>query len=277
VAEFRNPLAGVAGASEAALSPLLRIMGVSRQRDALGETGHRPWPIPDRPWFMGQTWCDLLFAHWRVPREELERVVPPQLPIDSFDGSAWLGVTPFLVSGLRIRGTLPVPVLSRFPELNVRTYVSVEGKPGIYFLSLDAASRAAVATARRVYRLPYHHAEMTQERAPAAVRFSSTRVSRDGPPAAFRGSYRPAGSAPVVGGSLEYYLAERYCLYTLDERQRVLRGDIHHPPWPLQPAEAEFEVNTMTCPFEIRLEGEPILHFSRRQDVVLWGLHAVGE
>jgi uncharacterized protein YqjF (DUF2071 family) len=171
-----------------------------------------------------------------------------------------------------------VPGLSRFPEINVRTYVTVDGKPGIYFLSLDAARRSAVVAARRAYRLPYQLAVMTHERSPGAVRFSSARISRDAPLADFRGSYRPTGpSSPAGSASLEYFLAERYCLYVLDEAQRILRGEIHHPPWPLQPAEAELERNTMTAPFRIRLEGAPILHFSRRQDVVLWQLERADE
>ncbi|HYG96149.1 MAG TPA: DUF2071 domain-containing protein, partial [Solirubrobacterales bacterium] len=139
------------------------------QRAVLSDVDHRPWPLPDVSWLMGQTWLDLLFAHWRVPEEALRPVVPPQLPIDTYEGSAWIGVTPFCVRGLRLRGTLPAPVLSTFPELNVRTYVSVEGKPGIYFLSLDADSCAAVRAARRSFRLPYFRSQIEVDRAGAGV------------------------------------------------------------------------------------------------------------
>jgi uncharacterized protein YqjF (DUF2071 family) len=224
---------------------------------------------------MGQTWVDLLFAHWRMPEEELRRVVPPQLPLDIHDGSAWLGITPFCVQGLRLRATLPPPLLSSFPELNVRTYVSVEGKPGIYFLSLDADSRAAVLAARRTYRLPYFRSRIRVERGEEGVAWDLSRISDDGPPAYFVGHYGSQGDElPVRDGSLERWLAERYCLYTLDQEGRVQRGEIHHPPWPLHEGWAEIETNTMTMPLGIELAGEPLLHYSPRQDVVIWPLRS---
>lgn len=267
------PLQLLQSAAELALSPAERVSDGFRQRAVLAEAEHRPWRLPRRPWSMGQTWTNLLFAHWRVPVPALEAVVPAQLRIDTCDGSAWLGITPFLVQGLRLRGTPPVPWLSTFPEINVRTYVTVDGKPGIYFLSLDADSPAAVAAARRAYRLPYFQARIAAGRDGDGFRFDCTRVSSDGPPAYFDARYGPAGERmPVRDGSLERWLAERYCLYTLDQRRRTLRGEIHHPPWPLQPAWAEIETNTMAGPFGIALDGEPLLHFSARQDVALWPL-----
>jgi uncharacterized protein YqjF (DUF2071 family) len=244
-----------------------------RQRAALSDIGHRPWPLPEGSWLMGQTWVDLLFAHWRVPEEELRRVVPPQLPLDTYDGSAWLGITPFCVQGLRLRATLPPPLLSSFPELNVRTYVSVEGKPGIYFLSLDADSRAAVFAARRAYRLPYFRSRIRVERGGEGIAWDLLRTSDDGPPAYFVGRYGPRGDELTVrDGSLERWLSERYCLYTLDEEGQVQRGEIQHPPWPLYDGWAEIETNTMAMPFGIDLAGEPLLHYSPRQDVVIWPL-----
>ncbi len=222
---------------------------------------------------MGQTWYDLLFAHWTVPLGALRSVVPPQLPIDLYEGEAWLGVTPFVVRGMRLQGTVPVPRLSSFPELNVRTYVTVAGRPGIYFLSLDAARRLAVMGARRSHRLPYFRARMTARRTGTHLRYSSRRLSGDGPPAAFSAVYGPTGPLPAnVPGSLERWLCERYCLYVVDEPGRVLTADIHHPPWPLQPAEADITANTMASPFGIELDGPPLLHFSRRQDTLIWRL-----
>jgi uncharacterized protein len=227
---------------------------------------------------MGQTWEDLLFAHWRVPVDRLRRVVPTELPLDSFDGSAWIGITPFLVRGLRLRLVPPIPFVSRFPELNVRTYVTVGGRPGIHFLSLDAASWLAVVGARRAFRLPYFRARMAHERTDGVVRYDSRRISPDGEPARFRGSYRPRGDAfEAAPGSLESFLTERYCLYTLDEQLRVHRADIQHPPWPLQLAEADIEENTMAEPFGLALEGEPLLHYARRQDVVVWRREVVAD
>jgi uncharacterized protein YqjF (DUF2071 family) len=172
---------------------------------------------------------------------------------------------------VRLRPTLPVPFLSAFPEINVRTYVTFGGKPGIYFFSLDANSALAVAAARRFYRLPYFRARMTIEREHREVGFRSERSGpeRSAPPACFRGSYRRLGSARA-SGALEHWLTERYCLYTLDDRQQVLRGEIHHPPWPLYAAEAEVEENTMARQIGVDLAERPILHYAPRQDVVFW-------
>jgi uncharacterized protein YqjF (DUF2071 family) len=238
---------------------------------------HRPWPMPRRPWIMGQTWTDLLFAHWSLAPSELEAVVPPQLALHTFDGRAWVGVTPFGVRNLRLRLTFPVPCLSAFPEINVRTYVMVDGKPGIFFFSLDAASRLAVAAARHAYRLPYFRARMTLEQDADAVAYSSERIDEDRPASAeFRGCYRPVGPAcRPRRGTLEHWLTERYCLYTLDDALRVQRGEIHHAPWPLQRAEADIETNTMADEIGIALEGDPLLHYARRQDVIFWSLKAV--
>lgn len=245
-----------------------------------GVRDHRPWPMPARSWIMAQSWLNLLFAHWSVPPEELSAVVPPQLTLDTRDGRAWIAVTPFAVRNLRLRPTLPVPMLSSFLEINVRTYVRLGGKPCIYFFSLDASSASAVAAARRFYRLPYFHAQMAMWREGPWFRFTSERTGPedDAPPATFGGRYRSTGApAPPPPGSLEEWLTERYGLYTLDERGRVLRGDIHHPPWPLQPAAAELDTNTMTAQIGVGLGGQPLLHYSARQDVVFWSLEEAGE
>jgi uncharacterized protein YqjF (DUF2071 family) len=264
---------GLQSVGECLLRPAALLSDSYRQPDVLRETGHRPWPLPDESWFMGQVWCDLLFAHWRIPPAELERVIPQQLPIDTFDGDAWIGVTPFFVEGLRLRGTPPAPVLSSFAEINVRTYVNVGDRPGIYFLSLDADSWLAVEAARRSYRLPYFRSRFTTQADGGAVSYEAERISPDGPEARFEATYEPVGERlPIRDGSLERWLAERYCLYTLDGEERLLRGEIHHPPWPLQAARAEIGANTMAMPFGIELADEPLLHFSGRQDVALWPL-----
>jgi uncharacterized protein len=225
---------------------------------------------------MGQSWRHLLFAHWRVDADALRRVVPPQLALDLHEGEAWVGVTPFRVEGFRLRGTLPPPVLSRFPEVNVRTYVAHGGRPGIYFLSLDADSRLAVGGARKTYRLPYFRARQTLARDGRRFRFRSIRIAPDGPAAQLDCAYAPVGdpSAPQAG-SLEHWLTERYCLYTLAEGGTIQRGEIHHPPWPLQPATADFAVNTMPSGHGLDLAGEPLLHYSALQDVVLWTIEPV--
>jgi uncharacterized protein len=267
-------LGAVSGVAEAALAPVgLLADEVPRQRAALRDTAHRPWPLPRRPWLMGQTWYDLLFAHWAIAPEALRPLVPPPLELDVRDGRAWLGITPFRVGGLRSRGTPPLPWLSHFPELNVRTYVNFRGRPGIYFFSLDAARVAAVIAARRGYRLPYFHAKMTIDHQGSTIGYESTRIDSSGPPAELRVRYRASGPRLAIDdGSIERWLSERYCLYVVDERGRALRGEIHHSPWPLKPAEATFEANTMAAPLGVELDSEPLLHYSARQDVLIWAL-----
>lgn len=245
-----------------------------RQRDALADTAHRPFPLPRGRWVMGQSWLDLLFVHWPLPAATLRPLVPAGIPIDTFDGKAWIGVTPFEIVGAHLRSVSPLPWMSRFPELNVRTYTTIGGRPGIWLFSLDAASRAAVVAARRTYRLPYRHASMAISRAGRRIGYRSRARSV---PATFVATYEPAGppTAPAAG-TLEHFLTERYCLYTLDARRRLRRADIHHRPWSLQPARAEVVENTMTEPLGIQLPADgPLLHFAARQDVLIWPLRVV--
>jgi uncharacterized protein len=271
---LREALDALLGAAEFAVTPIGLIADeVPRQRAALRSTEHRPWPLPTRPWLMGQTWYDLLFAHWALAPELIRPLIPTPLEVDEREGRAWLGVTPFCVAGLRGRGMAPLPWLSRFLELNVRTYVRYDGVPGIYFLSLDAARLAAVVAARRGYRLPYFQADMSAQRAGQRVGYRSVRIDSSGPPAEFRAGYGPSGPRlPIEDGSLERWLSERYCLYVVDDRGRTLRADIHHSPWPLQPAVARIDVNTMAAPLGVTLQGDPLLHYSARQDVLIWPL-----
>jgi uncharacterized protein YqjF (DUF2071 family) len=242
-----------------------------RQNRSLEHLEHRPWPLPPRGWTMGQTWEELLFAHWRVPADVVRAHVPPGLEVDEHDGSAWLGITPFRLTGLRARGLLPLPGVSSFLELNVRTYVTRDERPGIWFFSLDASSRLAVAAARRGYKLPYFQARMSATKRGEWVEYECARVAEAG--RVFSGRYRPEGAVfTAEPGSLEWFLVERYCLYATD-RGRLARADIHHELWPLQPAEAEIELASIS---PLDLHGEPLVHFSRRQDVVIWPLEPVG-
>jgi uncharacterized protein YqjF (DUF2071 family) len=250
------------------------LAAVRRQRASLARTDHRPFPLPRGPWVMGQSWIDLLFAHWAVPEAALRPAVPARIPIDTFQGSAWIAITPFEVVGAHPRAVPPLPWLSGFPELNVRTYSTIDGCPGIWFFSLDAARGAAAAAARLTYQLPYRHAEMAIARAGSRIDYRSHARSA---PAVLRATYEPVGPAThPAPGTLEYFLTERYCLYTVDRHHRLRRADIHHPPWPLQPARGCLAENTMTEPLGIRLpDREPLLHYAARQDVLVWPLARV--
>lgn len=241
---------------------------------------NRQFPPPTFPPLMHMRWKDLLFMHWRVDFAALRPHVPDTMTLETFDGSAWIGVVPFLMTETYSMAEAPVGgALSKamgayeFPELNVRTYVSVGGKPGVFFFSLDAASRSAVRLARAGFRLPYFDAKMSIARDDEGfVRFTSERT-HEGADAAFLDvRYRPIGDVePGRPGTLKYFLTERYALYT-SLFGRPVRAHIHHPPWPLQPAEAHAARIQMT-PFlpGLRLEeSEAICHFAADQEIVAW-------
>ncbi len=224
---------------------------------------------------MAQVWNDLLFAHWPASPETMRPLVPGQLALDAYDGQCWIGVVPFWMSGVRPRATPTIPGLSSFPELNVRTYVTLDGKPGVYFFSLDAGSRLAVWAASAFYHLPYFYADMKVDVAGSEVAYSSTRRRSN---AAFRARYAPVSAIQLrTPGTLEHWLTERYCLYTVHQ-DRVYRCEVHHAPWPLQDASAQMSVNTMPAAAGIHLPDEPpLLHFSKQQNVLVWPLQPVGE
>jgi hypothetical protein len=244
----------------------------------LERVDHRPWPLP-RPWplsierwVMAQTWHDLLFAHWPVSVESLSGAIPRALEIDAFDGSAWIGVVPFRMSGVRLRGMPALPWISAFPELNLRTYVTQDGKPGVWFFALDAANPLAVAVARAWFHLPYFRARMSVRSEGEEIVYSHVRRQRGAVSAELAARYAPTGAVfRSRAGSLEHWLTERYCLYAVDRRERILRADIHHVPWPLQPARAEIERCTLPLAHGIALPpSPPLLHFARRLDVIVW-------
>lgn len=226
---------------------------------------------------MFMRWEHLCFMHWRVDAALLRPHVPPALALDEFDGSAWLGVVPFVMSGVRHWRLPAVPGLSRFPELNVRTYVRDrrEGKHGVWFFTLDAHHRIAVRVARRFFALNYQDAAMrARVDAQGWVWFESRRVHRGALPAALRVRYRPTGPVRLAArGTLEEFLTERYCLYAHRPAGAgtLLRGDIHHEPWPLQPAEAIVDECTMAQGAGLpAVSGPPLCHYAARLEVPAW-------
>ena len=197
-------------------------------------------------------WDDLLFAHWPVDPSVLARLLPstePPLELDVRDGVGWIGVVPFRMRRIHPRWLPPIPGTDTFPELNVRTYVRVGGLPGVWFFSLDATSRLAVRVARLAYYLPYFDADIQVERDPRmdACHYHSRRTHRGGGEAQLDLTYLPIGDPQqFAAGTLEAWLTERYRLFAADRRGRVWRGEIHHEPWPLHAAEAEFRTLDMT-------------------------------
>lgn len=224
---------------------------------------------------MKQSWRDLLFAHWPVPASTLRARIPDALEIDTYGGTAWIGLVPFRMTGVTGRGMPGVPGISNFEELNVRTYVTIGGKPGVWFFSLDAAHRLAVWTARRFFHLPYFLADMALDDDGGSIRYQSRRRGGD---ARFLARYLPTGGVlpPARPGMFDHWLTERYCLYCQTPSGGIRRGEVHHRPWSLQPAELEVTENSVLDGFAIDA-GEPpyCLHFSRRIDVILWALGTV--
>ncbi len=210
-----------------------------------------------------------------MPADQLREHVPNGLTIDEHDGSGWVGITPFTMNAVRLRGTLPLPLrgASTFLELNVRTYVTAEEKPGIWFFSLDASTPWIVEAARRTFYLPYFRARMSAEKHGDWIAYECVRASEPG--RAFSARYRPIGEVfQAEPGTFEHFLTERYCLYSLGRGGRLSRAEIHHTPWDLQEAEAEIDLNTISA---VELpDDEPLCHFSRRCDVVTWSLEPLG-
>ena len=245
----------------------------------LREVKHRPWAVPLGPWIMAQTWHDLLFAHWTAPAAMLRPLLPADLELDMFQEQCWVSVVPFWMSGVRLRGAPALPWLSAFAELNVRTYVVSSGKPGVWFFSLDAGNPIAVAIARAWFHLPYFRARMSLREEDGWIVYRSERTHRGAPFAELSCQYRPIDEVfQARPGTLEHFLTERYCLYAVNARGQIFRAEIHHPPWMLQMAEANVERNTMAAAAGIALPADPpLLHFARRQDVVVWRPRRLGE
>jgi uncharacterized protein YqjF (DUF2071 family) len=226
---------------------------------------------------MRQSWCDLLFAHWPVPAPALRALVPPPLAIQEHEGTSWVGVVPFRMERVMARPLPDLPGVSAFAELNLRLYVEAGGKPGVWFVSLDAANSLAVWAARRFFHLPYFRADIEVREDGGRVRYHSVRRG-SGTRVAFRGAYGPiADVAPARPGSLEHFLTERYCLYAQDALGAIVRAEVHHAPWPLQRATAEIDENTIGDAQDVPLAGPPaLLHFAKRLDVVVWPIERAG-
>lgn len=228
---------------------------------------------------MRQCWRHLAFLHWEVGVEVLRRLVPEPLDIDTLEGRAYVGLVPFTMHGVRLAWPPALPGISRFHEVNVRTYVHLGGRePGVHFLSLDAASRLAVIGARTFWKLPYHFAVMDLRQEQGVIVYSSSRRWPGPRPANCRLRYRPVGeTAPARPDSLEHFLAERYLLYTLS-RGRLLRGRVHHGPYPLQAAECpELDESLVQAAGITRPSAPPLVHYAAGVDVEVFPLEAVAE
>ena len=234
-------------------------------------------------WLMRMVWHDLLFMHWKVDVAALRKMIPERLGIDTFDGEAWIGIVPFRMTGVSLRLVPDFPWLSRFPELNVRTYViGPDGKRGVWFFSLDATNPIAVRGARWLYHLKYVDAKISLHKGSGSdcgqwIKYKSTRTHRGEFPAKLKVEYRPIGeSFEAQSGSLDHWLTARYALYTASPAGQIFQGDIEHDPWTLRNAQAILHENSMTGGLGIELPDEPpILHFAQTTKVVAWPLRKI--
>ena len=223
---------------------------------------------------MHQMWGKLLFMHWQTSEDLLRPLIPERLSIDTFDGVPWIAVVPFTMWDVRASFTPPIPWLSEFHELNVRTYVHYDGVPGVWFFSLDANSAVAVFGARTVFNLPYFNARITLEERDETIIYSSTRT--DEPPAEFNATWKVGQKLGQSDpDSLDYFLTERYCLYST-RGERLYRLRIHHRPWKLQEATVESYSSTMIESHGLPTpEGEPLLHYGAELEVDFWSAEEV--
>jgi uncharacterized protein YqjF (DUF2071 family) len=174
------------------------------------------------------------------------------------------------MEGVMRRPFPDLPWISALPELNVRLYVDYQGKPGVWFLSLDATNPLAVWAAQKFFYLPYYRANIRLEKQGSVFKYYSTR--REAKNVKFSAVYEPTSKPyQAESGSLEHWLTERYCLYAQNSKGDLYRTEVHHLPWPLQKAEVEIISNNMLSPFNLQLpDVPPLFHFSSRVDVVIW-------
>ncbi|MCX6116835.1 MAG: DUF2071 domain-containing protein [Proteobacteria bacterium] len=251
-------------------------------------TNHRPWPVPNSPWLFRMRWTQLLFAHFPVDPKILAPFIPEGLSLQLFDGVAWVAIVPFVMENTAPRGIPAVPGVSKFLELNVRTYVVPSGKindsmetakPGVFFFSLDANSKFAVRAARKFFHLPYMdaHMSLSVDDKNNGINYNSHRFHKGQHPCVLDVSYHASSEELLKDKSeFEIWASERYCLYSVDHKGQVWRGEIDHDPWPLQTATVEIRKNTMFDQLPIKpLSDAPICHFSRSIDVRGWYISKV--
>jgi uncharacterized protein YqjF (DUF2071 family) len=227
------------------------------------------------PWLLAMDWRDALFLHWRVAPDALRARLPRDVELDLHEGSAWVGLVAFRIERPRPR-FVPAPLsFAGFGEINVRTYARVRGgKPGVWFFSLDAADPGAVEIARRAVHLPYYRARVTTRSDAGGAAYTGERTDRRAPAARFAANAGFAGAERyAASGTLEHFLVERYCFYTVDPRGRTVRGDVAHEPWPLRDAQASIGANTLLAAAGIEpLAAAPLVHASAGVHARAWAL-----
>lgn len=239
-------------------------MAVNLKHPAFAQIEHRPWPLPNKRWLLTQTWLNLLFVHWEIEVSDLRARIPDELEIDLHDGKAYIGIVPFDMKGVTFRNCPKVSFLSDFPEINVRTYVTYQGKPGVWFFSLDVPIKFAVWAARTFFHLPYRFGEVSIADHSGSIQYES-QVNDE----CFKATYRPAGKDTWDPGSFEKWSTERYCLYCQSKGGSLYRTEVHHPQWPLQKAVLNIQENSLLENFKIKAQHPSVL-FSKQIEVVAY-------
>lgn len=238
------------------------------------ETKRRPFPLPERPWVMTQTWHHLLFCHWPIEKEVIQELLPPELELDTYRGKAWLGVVPFKVKNMRMRGLPRVPYLHTVLQVNIRTYVTYKGISGIYFLTIDANKRLAVWGARIGALLPYRKASIRMTTRKDGIHFQSVSRELNQDKEKLDILYHPVSNAYTPSlNSLENWLFERYCFFVVHHK-KVYRGDIHHDRW--QVKRADVKINHLPTNFIFSsIQNEPLCHYTRKKQAFAWILKRI--
>jgi uncharacterized protein YqjF (DUF2071 family) len=230
---------------------------------------------------MRQRWSELLFLHWAWDAVEIQKTLPAGLTVDLHEGKAWLGLVPFFMERVRPRGLPAVPGLSNFLELNVRTYVhDAEGRPGVWFYSLDANQWLAVKIARTFFHLPYEHAKMSAKVSAntGKVDYRATRAGTTQESRFIYHGLKRGGGKPAAAGSLEFFLVERYRLFAQDLwRDRLMTGKVHHAPYQIGATELTAWDDTMLQLAGFDTAARPPDHVcvARSVDVEVWPLERV--
>jgi hypothetical protein len=232
----------------------------------LADNQHRPWPIPTGQWQYYQEWNNALFLHWIVPVELIRDLVPAELPIDTFEGKAWVSLVAFTMEKIRPRLLPSLNYISNFHEINLRTYVNYKGKSGVYFLNIEAEKALSTFIARQLSGLPYEKAEI--RRFVKGTDYSYTSVNK-GKNFKFNTDFT-LGNKIESKSDLDKWLTERYSLY-LKKDNKLYRYQIHHAEWPLH----NVAVNKLECNYAIKQmvlnNTPPLQHYSKGIRVIAWG------
>jgi uncharacterized protein YqjF (DUF2071 family) len=236
------------------------------------ELDHRPFSLPSSQWIMTQVWNDVLFMHWPVARDCIQSLLPRCLELDCYENTPWISFVLYNITNSRLRGFPPIPPFSSLPGLNIRTYVTYKGIPGIYFFSLDAPQLSAVLGAKWTTGLPYRFAKMNYKKEIDTIEFSSSFLGSRGEEN-FHVVYNPSSYMYEADpDNLDYWLLERYRMYSI-RKEKLYHMDIHHDQWKVSDVKVDHLENSMApyLPQETFLT-QPNIHYSRRRQCFFYPL-----